>query len=499
MSRLDDANNAFELFQNSKIRVHVIRDSTIETLWPLCDAVRIALRDNEAEVDVVQRYKRPMFRLRRIATGLPLPFNDPALEMSVIAEELMALSKEDQGAIVKAQLQKSAQIATELGKTATNQLEIKLRELIREDSTIVIQDAYWRPVLSKWLIREFPQHANLVVTIGELNDYHSFKHLVFLGSPFYFSYRHFRDNDLRFLRDPKSLENDFITYPFGEQALKISGLVSDQSPLRTITSSEPLISTFNFDELDEESEWTSIENDVKDPGSRDEDAEVLARFYGLAGGHFIYFEDDPRTSVFVLQRDREDKLDVSRIGIRDLRTNQFVLVRTEGASSGLIVEIADELGAANLRVSQLRYKELLQRKIKESGGIRSVQKDLNDNFGLVSNNLADWAFNPRRIGPGSEANFRKLCDYLEIPNEAKKIWGHLERIRAFHIRAGSEAVKRLQEALRKIPAKDPALMGSGFITRSIKGCGEIGVYRVEHIGEPQLVNVYQLQIPYIQA
>jgi hypothetical protein len=91
-------------------------------------------------------------------------------------------------------------------------------------------------------------------------------------------------------------------------------------------------------------------------------------------------------------------------------------------------------------------------------------------------------------------NFIKLCEFLGIPNEAEKLWKHLEKIRALHVKAGNEAVKRLKDSIKEVSPSDPNLRESGSITRSIPGCGEIGVYRVEHIGEPQLISIYEVQI-----
>jgi hypothetical protein len=494
VSRLDSSNNAYSRFRDAIFRMHIIRDKEVESLWPICDEIRIALRDNDSEAEVIQRYKKPVFRLRRITTGLPLPFNSDSLDLKSAAEEIKALAQEGLGLIISKQLTKAADIAVALHTSSSNQLAIKLRELVRNGSTIAIQDGFWRQTITSWLASEFPDFKTNVITFRELSDQDELQHLIFIGSPSFVAYRHFQEPDFRFARDPKSLENDFVMYGFGDPSVRINGLMSDRDPLRVITATQPMVAPAEIEDLDGESEWTSIEHSSKLLNTADTDTEVLARFIGLSGGHHVFIEDDPRTSVFVLMRDYEDKLDVSRTSVRDLRTSSFLLLRTKGASHNLISEIADELGAKKLRPSQLRYKSLLQNKIKELGGTRQVSTKLENEYELSTNNLADWAYNAARIGPGSKSNFLKLCEFLSISTEAEKIWKHLEKIRALHVRAGNEAMNRLKASIRSISPTDKTLKEDGYLTRSVPGCGEIGVYRIEHIGETQLVSVYDLQI-----
>jgi hypothetical protein len=494
MSRLDDASSSYDRFAKAKFRIHIVRDPLVESLWPICDEVRIALKDNEAEEDEVQRYKRPVFRLRQIAAGLPVPFDTEGLGLSSTSKHLKMLSDSGLGLLIGKALDRAATIAEQLLAQQENQLAAKLREIVRHDSTIAIQDSYWRPLVLKWLATEFPSFRNSVVTFKELKSQPSYSHLVFIGSPQLVSYRHFQESDFRFARDPRSLENDFVMYGFGNPSLDVKGLISEREPMRTITTSQPFVAHDSPDELDLESEWSSIERASKSQHPEDRDTEVMARFIGLAGNRHVYIEDDPRTSVFVLLRDQEGNLDVGKTGIRDLRTNTYLLLRTIGASSALIVEIADSLGAQKLRPSQKKYKDLLQQKIKDLGGVPQVRHVLHKQHNLETANVADWAFNPARIGPGSMDNFIKLCEFLGIPNEAEKLWKHLEKIRALHVKAGNEAVKRLKDSIKEVSPSDPNLRESGSITRSIPGCGEIGVYRVEHIGEPQLISIYEVQI-----
>jgi hypothetical protein len=494
MSRLDETSDAFDRFNNAHFRVHVIRNKAIESLWPICDDIRILLRQSEADPDITRRYKEPVFRLRRIVTGLPHHLSDEKIGLAAIAHELQLLAKEDSGLPFQRPLVNAQKVADELSSLKENPLASKLRELVRDGSTIALQDSFYRPLVLQWLSSEFPELKTNVVTFGELAEQTIFQHLVFIGSPQFVAYRYFQDNDYRFARDPKSFENDFIMYPFGDATLNIKGLIDDRNPVRVITASQPMVAPNEIEDLDGESSWTSVEKAAKSKLYEDADTEVSARFIGLAGNHHVYIEDDPQAKVFILVKDEEGKLDVGRIGIRDLKTNSYLLLRTESASSDLIVQIANELGAAKLRSSQERYKELLKQKIKELGGVVQVRKTLEKDFGLVTSRIPDWAFNERRIGPGSQDNFRKLCDFLGIQEEAAKIWKHLEKIRSLHVTAGTEAMERLKSAIRKVPPNDKDLIESGHITRSVPGCGEMGLYRVEHIGEPKLVSVYELQI-----
>ena len=494
MSRLDHASDAYNRFNDAMFRIHIVRDPLVEVLWPICDEVRNALKNNEAEQDEIQRYKRPVFRLRQIAAGLPVPFDTMEIGLDSASKHLKMLSNSGLGLLIGKALEKAAVVAEQLLIQKDNQLAMKVREIVRHDSTIAIQDSYWRPLVLAWLATEFPSFRNSVVTFKELKSQPSYSHLIYLGSPQLVSYRHFQESDFRFARDPRSLENDFVMYGFGNPSVDIRGLISEREPMRVISTSQPFVSLDSHDELDVESEWSTIERASRSGHYQDRDTEVTARFIGLAGNRHVYIEDDPRTNVFVLQRDLDGKLDVGKTGIRNLRTNTYLLLRTEGASSDLIIEIADSLGAKKLRSSQLKYKELLQLKIKELGGVPPARLALQKQQGLETANVADWAYNPSRIGPGSMENFIKLCEFLGIPEEAEKLWKNLEKIRALHVKAGNEAVKRLKDSIKEVSPSDPSLKEAGFIKRSVPGCGEIGVYRVEHIGEPQLVSIYEVQI-----
>jgi hypothetical protein len=55
-------------------------------------------------------------------------------------------------------------------------------------------------------------------------------------------------------------------------------------------------------------------------------------------------------------------------------------------------------------------------------------------------------------------------------------------------------MERLKTAIREVAPDDKYLKEVGYITRSVRGCGEIGLYRVEHIGEAQMVSVYEIEI-----
>ena len=108
--------------------------------------------------------------------------------------------------------------------------------------------------------------------------------------------------------------------------------------------------------------------------------------------------------------------------------------------------------------------------------------------------LADWINTPRRIGPGSEADFVKLCAYLGIKDECQTIWTHLEQIRSFHLQAGVQAPKTLRKLLEKRDASDPELRKSGFFTIAYEdGQGAIGVYRILQIGEIAPVDAWRIE------
>jgi hypothetical protein len=416
------------------------------------------------------------------------------MDLLRISTEIKSLANEDRGLPFQGPLLGASKVAEDLSTVAENPMASVLDTLLKNGSTVVIQDSFFRPLVLDWLSSRFPTLSTSVITFREIAEQSEVPHLIFIGSPQFVAFRLFQESDYRFAIDPKSYDNDFIMYPFGDSKLNIKGMVNDGQPIREITSTQPMVALHITDELDGESEWKSVEKAAKSAHHTDKDTEISARFLGLAGNHHVFIEDDQQSRVFILAKDSEGRLDVHRIGVNDLRTNNYLLLRTQGASSDLITEIANELGAKKLRPSQRRYKELLRAKVKEFGGVTPVRLKLEREYGLVTSRIPDWAFNDRRIGPGSKENFEKLCEFLDLKDEAPKLWGHLEQIRSLHISAGNEAMERLKTAIREVAPDDKYLKEVGYITRSVRGCGEIGLYRVEHIGEAQMVSVYEIEI-----
>ena len=155
------------------------------------------------------------------------------------------------------------------------------------------------------------------------------------------------------------------------------------------------------------------------------------------------------------------------------------------------------MGAAKHRVSQKRWQVALgQARIRE-GSLTRIDERLRLEHDLHTTGLADWLTNPKRIGPGSESDFVKLCEYLGLEAECDRLWNDLEKIRSYHLTAGSRAARALRGLLEKHNANDPNLQDPGYIIidRIEQGLGQIGVYRILQIGEEYKVDSSRVEAP----
>jgi hypothetical protein len=201
----------------------------------------------------------------------------------------------------------------------------------------------------------------------------------------------------------------------------------------------------------------------------------------------------PETKVFVVTADSLGKLDVQREMSSMLEVGSYVVLRVEGAESDFIHREADRLGAGNLRASQRRWQSELRSAKAREGSLTRVRERLKNEFDLDNYGLADWLNNPRRIGPGSKADFVKLCAYLGLAGECEALWSDLERIRGYHLQAGARAAKTLRKLLEKLDANEPELSNPGFMTVDGGDLGAIGVYRVLALGKTSPVDVWRIE------
>ena len=500
--RLIAADDAHRRTQSAKIQLHIVHNTEIEVLFGICEEFGKTMFRGGATKETIKEAKDPLFRLRRLTTSLPFHFGHPLMNLVEIRDELKRFESNVNYASGKPHLSRAIQVCENLLIDTSNPIAPTLKTLLMPGTIVVTKSEDLSERVAEFLKFEFPNYLIKSISIGGLKTLDEAKNLVYLCSPTWASYR-FRDApDWRFARDPRALISHFIMYPFGETEISVPGLLSNLTPgghtRRKITSQTPLIMPHFDVESDAENEWTSEERIIakRNKGPRDE--LVSARYLKLAGGYSTFLDTTPGSKIFIVITDSEGKLDVIREEVKDLEANRYIVLKVDrNSKSDFIQEEADRLGAAKHRVSQKRWQVALgQARIREGSATR-IDERLRLEHDLHTTGLADWLTNPKRIGPGSESDFVKLCEYLGLEAECDRLWNDLEKIRSYHLTAGSRAARALRGLLEKHNANDPNLQNPGYIIidRIEQGLGQIGVYRILQVGDEYKVDSSRVEAP----
>ena len=491
--RLERANKAYARSSDARAHLDIVRHSDVELLFGICKDFSKTLRLNGADEDTISEGRSQLYRLRRLATGLPLSFGDAGMHVKEIHDALTLMSHHPNYGAAKPHLTQAIAVCESLLAVPSNPIDKALRDLAETGALVLTKDAHMSSVLQHWLKTELSSPPMKATTIGDLRNIEEATKLIYLCSPTYASWKP-NGPDWRFVRDPRAMESHFIMYPFGEMEILIPGLLPGGAPQRKISSHVPLQVPY-FDSIaDTETEWSVEERRVVDRNVSAQDERIPARYVRLAGNLCTFLDPQPDTKVFTVTADSNGKLDVQRETVSQLDAGSFIVLRVEGTTDDFIEQEANRLGAEKLRSSQRRWQNALKEARAKDGSLTRVRERLENEFNLVHTGLADWINTPRRIGPGSEADFVKLCAYLGIEDECQTIWTHLEQIRSFHLQAGVQAPKTLRKLLEKRDASDPELRKSGFFTIAYEdGQGAIGVYRILQIGEIAPVDAWRIE------
>jgi hypothetical protein len=490
--RLKIADDAHKRSRDGVFQLHLVRQPEVENLFGVCKDFSRALREAGADDSTVSDGRSQLFRLRKLVTGLPLAYNDAAMRVIEIRDELNRMMDNSNYGAVSRHLAKAIAIAESLIATRKNPIDATLRELAEPTATVVTRDSYMSMVVASWLEGEFASLGMRSLSVAELKARQEATKLIYIGDPSTMA-KQYSGEDWRFARDPRAFESHFIMYPFGESNLQVPGLLPGSPPRRKISSQVPLQIPHFDPTIDAETEWSFEERRIVSRNTGSEDELVLARYVRLAGDHYTLIDAQPETKVFVVTADSLGKLDVQREMSSMLEVGSYVVLRVEGAESDFIHREADRLGAGNLRASQRRWQSELRSAKAREGSLTRVRERLKNEFDLDNYGLADWLNNPRRIGPGSKADFVKLCAYLGLAGECEALWSDLERIRGYHLQAGARAAKTLRKLLEKLDANEPELSNPGFMTVDGGDLGAIGVYRVLALGKTSPVDVWRIE------
>lgn len=489
--RLEQADKAHQRSSKGRIQLHIVRNPSVEALFGICKDFTRALRNGGADDATISEGRSQLFRFRRLAIGLPLAFDQLPMRVVEIRDALRRMLNDPNYGSVTAHLRQTIEVAESLLATPANPIDTTLRGLSSPGAVVVTKDSHMATVVAAWLKAELNSLQMTASSVKELRNIGEASRLLYLGDPSTMA-RDFASEDWRFVRDPRAFESHFVMYPFGQTNLRVPGLLPGSPARREISSTVPLQVPF-FDPIaDSESEWTVEEEQAVDPNASGDDELVLARYVRLAGNQITFLDADPETKVFTVTKDFHGKLDVQREAVHVLQAGSFIVLRVEGTESDFIQQEADRLGARNLRSSQRRWQMALKEARQREGSLARMRDRLKNEFKLETTGLADWLNNPRRIGPGQEADFKKLCTYLGISDECRALWADLQKIRSFHLTAGARAPKVLRSLLEMRDASDPELRDRGFFTIDRGDQGAIGIYRILHMGKNRRVDARKI-------
>lgn len=241
----------------------------------------------------------------------------------------------------------------------------------------------------------------------------------------------------------------------------------------------------DFEALEPESHWEAIvqgitasEGNVAESGSHP----VEARLHILAGDRAVYLQDGAGMATR-LQARRDEKPNVERVAVRDLKKGDFILLRTEGAGD-LLRQVADELlgeHSETLREHHSEWTENLQRMVERKGMGKIVRHLKEAGASSASpQNVRRWC-EGEVIKPDRRTDFECIMDLIGLRKETDRYWEHMRLINSAHHRAGYRIRQKLIEKAEQV---DPtALHQQGHLTVELdtREGGSMAAFRIEHI------------------
>lgn len=231
--------------------------------------------------------------------------------------------------------------------------------------------------------------------------------------------------------------------------------------------------------LDRSFDWVAISNNYSRPPAIYQDELVEARLYLLGGGFGTYVEASGDRTIDVVGFEGGTIGDVFQLKAAHLTPGTHVILRLSGGRRDYVSEMADNiLGDRRdyLRNSQLEWKKPLRLRVNEVG-VGTVAGELQA-AGLMSPNVRHW-ISPSSIRPQSQADFRRLLQYLGLQNIESRLWADMAEIYKAHPSAGHKTRSALKELIRFSDAD--TLAKAGFLTIELPElhAGALGVFRIE--------------------
>jgi hypothetical protein len=464
----------------------------------LTRAVELDTEDDDFWVSIVRRMRQAV----RMTLRVPLPLNDPALELAETHDYLSGHLRRAEFAYndqLNDGLRNACATLAELAALDSNPLGDAVTGLIEEKSgrsialllatsAIATRIGTWVATVGQGL--EVLSERQLVAAL------HIDSLLVVGPSQWYSS---------SVVSAPRAPDITFIQYDWLKDRDPKPGLFNNSSYVpqilvKTVVAESglsPSAEIFDADELRPTIDWKAISRTGSGMATNvDEPQIVTARLYLLTGGYAAFLEDSDSASETIVDPEADEGDRYRSESTRHIQKGAYVLLRTERSSGDFIELVANRLLGSErdrVRSAQVRWKTALRQKVITRGFDR-VDQELRS-AGIASPNLV-YRLDPRSIRSQSKKDFGRLLTYLELGDGWEDIWKYMGIVQTAHQRAGQSIRRMLQSQI--LDADMDSLVATGRMDLELEGLGSgsLSILRVEEVSDLAVpVEIGRLGVP----
>jgi hypothetical protein len=228
--------------------------------------------------------------------------------------------------------------------------------------------------------------------------------------------------------------------------------------------------------------------------------DVPARLVALEGGQAVFLDNDPSTTVLLIDLETEDEQHkVARSSANRLSPGKFIVLRSSG-DGDYIVSVANKLmggEAEALRARQFEWKDRLKALVLKSSPYEvSRRLQALGSERAADQNVRNW-MSTKNIRTNDLADFAAIMSLIGMAHLTEDYWRSMELIARYHQRAGQQIRRQLLKKLQGTDLTDLERLGRLDISLPETGTGALTAYRIIAIENlPRLVNVNRLNQPF---
>jgi hypothetical protein len=443
-------------------------------------------------------YWRPILRylcrFRYLASATPAAFSDPEMfspHTSNSIEEFLSSRGRYLYPNLAAQALALLNLHREIAATATtNPLLDAITERLTEASALLVRETGLLARTQRVLLG-FSSSVRVLAPL-HLNGLACVDHLIIVGpARWYPEYvftapRAQRIELLQYtwMRDRRIEPTSFIDMP---ATIKRRSFLMYQDDGEEMIDSDAILPAVN---------WQQIVQTARTAVDPNQD-EVDARIFVLDGGRAVFLEADEQATARIIDVNDEDQ-PVRRIGVTELTTGMFVLLRTSGGGD-YIVPIADRILGANaetVRAQQRRWKQQL-RELVRIEGVPVVARMLRDRGSRIASetNVRNWMAE-RSIKTAAYEDFVAIMEVIGEAARAKEYWNTMCVIDRAHRRAGFYISKLLLKQVKTGNLNELVQRGMLEFTLPDEEAGSIAAFRIEQVS-PDIYRVPVTRIGHV--